>query len=267
MEFARVNKDKIIRLYVDEGKSTHEIAEQFKTYPNKIVRSLNYLGIPKRSYSEAQALAIKSGRSSHPTLGNALSDEHKAKIGKERSKAWAKMPAEERERLSSLSREQWNSMSESEQIELRRMAMAAVREASKSGSKTEKFIRSGLESNGYKVEYHKRDLVQDSKLELDMYLPELRTALEIDGPGHFSPIWGESKYQKQVAADTIKQGVLLNHGCTVLRVKQLDKSLSKTKLNDILAAILSILEEIKSGTVKNKLVEIEVLNGETKRVG
>lgn len=267
MEFARINKETIIRLYVKEGKSSHEIAEQFKTYPNKIIRALNYLGIPKRSYAEAQSLALKNGRSSHPTLGSPLTDEHKAKIGKERSKAWAKTPEKERERLASLSRDQWNAMSEEERVELRRMAMAAVREASKSGSKSEKFIRSGLEEVGYKVEYHKRDLVPSSKLEVDMFLPELRTAIEIDGPGHFSPIWGESKYRKQVEADTIKQGILLSNGCTILRVKQIDKSLSKTKLNDVLSAILSILEEVKSGIGKNKLIEIEVIDGETKRVG
>ena len=43
MEFARKHKDKIIKLYVDEGKSSYEIAESLNTYSTKILRALDFL--------------------------------------------------------------------------------------------------------------------------------------------------------------------------------------------------------------------------------
>ena len=48
MEFARKHKDKIIKLYVDQEKSSYEVAEALGTYSTKILRALDFLGIEKR---------------------------------------------------------------------------------------------------------------------------------------------------------------------------------------------------------------------------
>ena len=71
MSSAFINKHKeyIIEQYVDEEKSTYEIAQELKTYPNKIRRALNTLGVPLRDKSAAQTVAINSGRHEHPTRG------------------------------------------------------------------------------------------------------------------------------------------------------------------------------------------------------
>jgi very-short-patch-repair endonuclease len=268
MEFARINKDKIIRLYVDEGKSSYEVAEKLNTYSTKVLRALDFLGIERRSYSKAQSNSIEKGRTLHPTKGKKLKEEHKKKIGTQRAKAWAGLSPEERERISLVGKDLWNKKPESEKQEMRRMAMEAVREASKIGSRTERHLDNALTTAGYNVMFHKNDLVARSKLEVDLFLPEIKTAIEIDGPGHFLPIWGQEKLQKQQSSDIIKQGILIDHGYVVLRIKQIDKSISMTKMNALLEIVLSELDKIKKKfpSKKKRLIEIEVQNGESKRI-
>jgi len=159
-------------------------------------------------------------------------------------------------------------MPASKKEEMRRMALEAVREASKIGSKTERHLNNGLTKAGYSVIFHKAGLVMGSKLEVDLFLPEIKTAIEIDGPGHFLPIWGEEKLLKQQSSDIIKQGILLDHGYVILRIRQIDKSISMTRMNKLLEVVLSELDKInkKFPSKKKRLIEIEVHNGEAKRL-
>lgn len=268
MEFARRNKHKILKLH-EEGCSSYEIAEKLGTYSTKILRALKYLGAKSRDYSEAQKLALEKGRSKHPTKGKKLDEQHKSKIGKSRSRAYNNLSEEEKRKISEMSKTKWNEMGEEKQAEIRELAMEAVREAGKSGSKAEKFIKNGLFDAGYTVESHKGNLVHGSKLEVDLYVKELKTAIEIDGPSHFEPIWGEDKLSKQQSADLVKQGILLNYGYAIVRVRQLDKHLSKTRIQVMLDAILDELKQIKEKFPPEgkRLIEIEVKDGKAKRLG
>jgi very-short-patch-repair endonuclease len=159
-------------------------------------------------------------------------------------------------------------MPTSKKEEMRRMALEAVREASKIGSKTERHLNNGLTNAGYSVIFHKNGLVPGSKLEVDLFLPEIKTAIEIDGPGHFLPIWGEEKLLKQQSADIIKQGILIDHGYAILRIRQIDKSISMTRMNKLLEVVLSELDKInkKFPSKKKRLIEIEVNNGEARKL-
>jgi len=268
MEFARVNKEKIIKLYVEEGRSSYEVAEALNTYSTKVLRALDFLGVERRSYSKAQTNSIEKGRTIHPTKGKKLKEDHKKKIGSQRAKAWANLSQQEKDRLSKIGKDLWNQKPDSEKAEMRRMAMEAVREASKIGSKTERHLNNSLTKSGYSVIFHKDGLVAGSKLEVDLFLPEIKTAIEIDGPGHFLPIWGEEKLQKQQSSDIIKQGILIDHGYVVLRIRQIDKSISMTRMNSLLEVVLAELAKIKKKfpSKKKRLIEIEVNNGESKRL-
>lgn len=268
MEFARKNKDLITKLYTKDGLSSYQIAEKLNTNSTKILRALNFLGIERRDYSEAQAKALEKGRSQHPTKGKKLSKGHKLAIGKKRAEAWTNMSVEEKQRISEINKAKWDAMSDEEKYELRELAMAAVRDASRNGSKTERHIRNGLEAAGYTVTFHKTNLVPGSNLEVDLFLPELKLAIEIDGPAHFIPIWGEEKLRKQQSADTVKQGLLLSAGYAILRVRQLDKSISLTRMNTMLDIIVEEVQKVedKFPPQGKRLIEIQVENGETKRI-
>ena len=200
-QFLEKYKEYIIEQYTKENKSTYEIAQDIGTYPNKIRRTLNTLGVDLRDRSSAQTVAIQSGRHEHPTRGKKRTEAEKVAISNGMSSFWENMEDSERERRANLSKEQWASMSEEERANLRKLAAEAVRKASKEGSKIEKFIYEGLTKAGYHAIFHKKGLVSNRNMEIDIFLPALKVAIEIDGPAHFLPIWGEVSLQKHIRAD------------------------------------------------------------------
>tara|TARA_R100000008_G_C3581249_1_gene168657 strand:- start:5 stop:793 length:789 start_codon:yes stop_codon:yes gene_type:complete len=261
MSSAFINKYKefIIDQYTNHKKSTYEIAQELKTYPNKIRRALNTLGVDLRDKSKAQTIAIQNGRHEHPTKGKKRTEAEKVAISNGMATYWDEMEESERERRSKLSKKQWEEMSDEDKANLRRLAAEAVRKASKEGSKIEKFILEGLTKAGYDVIFHKRGLVANDKLEVDLFIPSLRTAIEIDGPAHFLPIWGQKNLEKHIKADAQKSGLLINRGFVVLRVKNITRNLSQKKMRETLTGVVEQLEKIekKFPPPTKRLIEIE----------
>jgi very-short-patch-repair endonuclease len=89
---------------------------------------------------------------------------------------------------------------------------------------------------------------------------DLKTAIEIDGPSHFLPIWGEQKLQKHQKADNRKAGLLMSAGYVLIRVKQMTKTLSQHKLRLVSERVLEELQKVhqKFPDPANRLIEIEV---------
>lgn len=251
---------KIIDMYVHEDLSTYVIAEKFNTYPNKIRRVLIKNGIPLKDRSAAQKLALESGRNIHPTAGKGHDISTKEKISESIYNSWTKISDEERELRSQKGKDQWDSMSEEEKAELRDAAAKAVRQASVDGSKMEKFLLKNLQKNGYDILFHKKGLIPNDKLEVDIFIPALKTAIEIDGPAHFLPIWGEENLQKHIKADSHKSGLLLSAGFVVIRIKHITRNLSEKHKRTALSEILSALNNIKEKFPDkgNRYIEIEI---------
>ena len=261
MSSAFINKYKefIIDQYTNHKKSTYEIAQELKTYPNKIRRALNTLGVDLRDKSKAQTIAIQSGRHEHPTKGKKRTEAEKIAISNGMATYWDEMEDKERNRRSKLSKKQWEEMPEEDKANLRKLAAEAVRKASKEGSKIEKFIHEGLTKLGWEVIFHKRGLVSNEKLEVDLFIPSIKTANEIDGPAHFLPIWGEENLQRHIRADAQKAGLLINRGFVILRVKNIIRNLSQKNMRETLALVAQELEKIKDDfpPVSKRLIEIE----------
>jgi very-short-patch-repair endonuclease len=159
-------------------------------------------------------------------------------------------------------------MTESAKYELRSAAYAAIRESAEIGSKTERYVSAALEEEGYGVIVHARNLIQSRALEVDMFVPDLKTAIEIDGPSHFIAVWGEDRLKKQQSADTVKQGLLINNGYVLIRVIQRDKSMSVKRMKDVYELILLELRKIEEAfpPVGKRLIEIEIKDGVTRRL-
>jgi len=87
----------------------------------------------------------------------------------------------------------------------------------------------------------------------------LKTAIEIDGPAHFLPIWGETNLQKHIRADAIKAGSFINRGFVILRVKNLIRNLSSKNMRDVLDLVIEALVNIENNfpSPDKRLVEIE----------
>ena len=112
MKFADVHRDFLIKSYVEDNRSTYEIAEELETYPNKIRRALKHLGIGLRDKSKAQSAALASGRHKHPTKGTNRPESVKIQISEQMFNYWDTMDDKERDRRSNLSKQQWEAMSE-----------------------------------------------------------------------------------------------------------------------------------------------------------
>ena len=100
----------------------------------------------------------------------------------------------------------------------------------------------------------------NENLEIDLYIPELKTIIEVDGPSHFLPIWGAEKLQKQIKADSQKTGLILSKGFVIIRVKSITDFVSLTSKENLVQNIKSILENIKEvfPPKSKRFIEIEL---------
>lgn len=240
-----MNIDEIKEQYINKQRSLADIAKDFNTYPNFIRRMLIKAGISLRTKKESQTLALQTGRAKHPTKGKKRSEAVKQQIAQKVFDNWKKMPDDERQRRANIAKDNWNNLTADEKAEFQKLSNQAVRQSSKEGSKLERFVYQELLKRNYKVEFHKQGLIQNTKLEIDMYLPEYLSAIEIDGPSHFLPIWGQDSLIKNMKSDQEKNGLILNAGFIIIRVKQLTKTISNIIMRHTLEKILAKLQEIQ----------------------
>jgi len=248
----------VIEQYL-KGCSCAEIAEEFNTYSKKIERILKKSDVKIRSRAEAMKLAIKKGRADHPTEGKKRTDEVKLAISKGVEKAWKDMPEDIKAKFAKGAKERWDNMDAMKKKEMQSKAGAALREACTEGSKAEKFLRRKLEQMGYEVQMHKKGLVEGN-FEIDLLLPELNTIIEIDGPQHFLPLFGESKLTETIKMDSIKNGLLIGKGFCVIRVKYLCKNMNLSVERRLWKVVSEALESIekKFPQKTKRFIELEV---------
>lgn len=254
----KTSDEKIIFMYTDKLMSTYEIASKLETYPNKITRTLKKHGIELRDKSQAQKLALDQGRCKHPTAGKERSLEERVKISSGLVSYWDSITKDERKRRSDQAKERWNKMSASQKDRMSQLATAAIRLAGKEGSKLENFIGDKIQESGYRLQYHNKTLIPTEKLEIDIYIPELKTIIEVDGPSHFLPVWGNEKLQKQIKADLHKSGLILSRGYAIIRVKSVGReSLSKKERlsNDVVNHLNSIKKKFPPKA--KRFIEVE----------
>lgn len=231
--------------YHDANMSWAEIAKMIGTYPNKVRRDAQQLGVKSRSKSDAQKVAISEGRHEHPTEGKSQSAATRAKISESQGKVWDQLTQKERNERSEIGREAWNKKTPDERASFFKRSQEAIQEASRNGSKAENFLFEKLSKDGYRVDKHKEHILQNEKLHIDLYVPSCRTAIEVDGPLHFEPVFGEDRLEKRMAADQQKNGLVLSSGMVLIRVK-LTKRESQRYMREILSSVREILTQVQA---------------------
>jgi len=245
--FAKSNKirfERYNKLYHDENMSWGEIAKLFDTYPNRVRRDAHKLGVKSRDKSEAQKVALSEGRQSHPTEGKKQSQATKNKISESQGQVWDTLTAEDRERRSKIGVEAWNKKTDSERADFFKRSQEAIQRASQHGSKVELFLFDNLVQNGYRVDKHKEHLLQNERFHIDLYVPSCRVAIEVDGPIHFEPLFGQEKLEKRQALDQAKNGLILSAGMALIRVR-LNKRESQRYLRTIWSNVSDILNKVE----------------------
>ena len=248
---------KVINLYNEKNQSTYQIAKALETYPNKVRRTLIKHGYELKDKSAAQKAALESGRSSHPTAGKTRTDAEKIAISQSIVNYWEELSDKERAKRVSQAKDNWEKMSAKQKENMRSKGIAAIRNAAKEGSKMERWVKERVEEAGFSVRMHVV-IIPAENLEIDLYIPELKTIIEVDGPSHFLPIWGEDKLQKQVNADLRKSGALLSKGYAVIRLKTLGQE-SLAKREDMLKSVVDQVVSIsqKFPPKSKRFIEVE----------
>jgi len=247
-------KQLIEKMYVKEKLSFSSIAEQLNTYANKVRRDALKYKIPIRDKSQAQANALKTGAHKHPTKGTQRTEITKNKIGKSVMNSWDNLDDKELARRKKNSKKLWNSLSNDEKQNRLNLANQAVRNSSKIGSKLEHYLLEQLISSGYKVDFHKEQILSNTKLQIDLFLPTMNIALEVDGPSHFLPVWGKDVLARNQKYDKKKTGLIIGKGLKLIRIKQ-THDFSKSRASVLYPKLLKAIDKINDSKIKS--IEVE----------
>ena len=211
----------------ESGDSVPVIAERYKLSESKVTRSLKKLGVKMRTRSEAAKIALERGRSVSPTEGKGHSQEARDRMSVKRAEAWEKGGDKAKEQMSNIAKTNWAKKSDFDKANMQSKAGSALRVVASEGSAAEKYLVNKLIAHGYVVEFHNKNIVY-GQYEIDIMLPNEGIVIEIDGPHHYLPIYGEERLQKTIAQDETKNGVLITHNLKVVRIKYTAKKFNST---------------------------------------
>lgn len=256
MNFALSHKEYLTTAYLTDCKSVYQIAEELQSYPNKVLRALRFLNVPIRNKSESSKVALQNGRKKHPTKGTKRPDSVKLAISDARAKAWEELTSDEILDIKYKAQKRWNNLSEQKKEQIKSLSVKAIQKTAKDGSALEKFIFAELLKRGYACTHHAK-ILENEKLEVDLLLPTIKLAIEIDGPAHFLPIWGEESLKTHIKADNQKNGLITNRGYSILRVQCTKKSLSEKRKRDAIEAIMIVVASVEQSNQK-KVIILEI---------
>jgi len=247
-------KSWLTKLYIEEHKSFQEVADIFQTYANKIRRDAIKLQIKSRNKSDAQKNALETGKHKHPTKGTTRSESTKNKIGKSVMQSWESLSDKQLTKRKTKSKQLWNNLSDDEKQQRLNLAHTAIRNSSKIGSKLEHKLLELLIQDGYKVDFHKEQILSNTKLQIDLFLPTMNIAIEVDGPSHFLPVWGDEVLAKNIKYDQKKTGLILGKGLKLIRIKQ-THDFSQARSLSVYEKLIQAISQIKLSNIKS--IEIE----------
>lgn len=232
-------------LYTHQHQSLAVIAKKLLTYPNKVRRDAKKYGIDLRNKSTAQKIALNSGRHKHPTKNTTRDEDTKQKIGAAVMQNWESLSDQDKKKRQIKAKKNWNKLSIDEKENILKLANTAVRQTSKTGSKLEKYILNCLMRDGYRVDFHKEQILSNTKLQIDLFLPTMNVAIEVDGPSHFKEVWGEDALKKNIKYDNKKTGLILGKGLVLIRIKQA-MDFSNARAQIVYNKLIGILQDIKT---------------------
>jgi very-short-patch-repair endonuclease len=237
-------KQLLKKMYVDEKKSTYEIQKEIGIDRETVRKHLMKFGIPLRTRQTAIQNAGQKGKLSS-RLGDHHSLEDRLKIATSVRRNWENMSDEEYEQLRKARKEAWDKRSTKEKEEFKRKGLQKINETAKTGSKLEHFLLRELIANGYKVEFHKERWVTQERLQIDIFLPEIGVAIEVDGPSHYTPIFYETPNQIKFH-DYKKNSLLIAAGYRVIRIRNKTTPPAMYERYYILNELLKTLDNISS---------------------
>ena len=222
--------------YVDNKMSTVAIAKEYDVDAKTINRLLRKYGFAIRSRKDSQNLSFE--QHGHPRAGKKLEKATKDKISNSVSRSWTE---EKKKKQSDDTKLYWTKQSDEYKTSILSKCNVGLRESAKSGSKVEMIIHQVLDQRGLHFLCHEPLLFENRALKVDIFISSLDLIVEIDGPSHVLPIFGQEKLDAQIRADEEKNALAVSKGLKILRFRVLYKNLSKKRLRDIQADFIEAL--------------------------
>lgn len=240
-----INEYEVRRLYQDEGLSMRKVAAELDVPLATLNRFMKRNGITARDKKQAQKNYLKDN--DHQMKGRKHTDETKKKISQGLGEFWDSLTVEETEalkaKIGSAWKRKWSAMSDAERRQMMAELAAKAKEAAGGGSRLERFIAEELQKRGYVVEERSTNYTAGKSFEVDLALPKERVAIEVDGPTHFMPIYGEDHLAEQQERDARKDELIMSTGYRVLRIRDNNGPLSQLRIDRIEQAIKEMDED------------------------
>jgi very-short-patch-repair endonuclease len=210
----------LLKHYVQDEKSTVEIAEILKCYPEEVRRALKKYNIPVRTKSSASNNFYSNG-GINSRKGYKFSSEEKERASINAKEYWLSDESQEaKNKISESSRVLWEQKDKEQRRETVSRLHQACREASKHGSKAQLKIAQILSSKyEYGVLTGVTQLVGIGNLEIDIAIPKNGIIIEVDGITHFEDVYSDNRYERAQEHDKKKNDVMTGAGWSVIRVQ------------------------------------------------
>ena len=203
--------------------------------------------IQMRDKSKAQKHYLEDNE--HPMLGKNHSESTRRKISHSLEEFWNGISPQEREeykaRIGSAWKNKWASMTDEEKENMLAMLSEKSKET-KGSSKLEKFIAQSLRDAGFLVEEKTANYTPGNQFEIDIALPKFGIMIEVDGPTHFKPIYGEESLLRQQERDERKNAIIIGAGLNLLRIQDDNGPISALRFRKI----LKVIEQIKKSKTR-----------------
>lgn len=246
----------ITKHHTNGDHSIQQLAEFSGTYSNKIKRDAKRLKIKTDTKSEAQSKAMRTGAIAHPTKGKKRPDSVKAQIGVSRRETWKDISDVDRAAISKIRKKQYK---EQRKIMAPHLAPAKVinlQKAAKEGSKIERYVFKHLSGIWDCVHQHEGLLGQET-YHIDIFIRELKIAIEIDGPAHYEQIWSASKLKTTKEKDLRKSALINSAGYTLIRFIA-DKKFSNAYAIEAAAKIEETCIQITKKKIMKEIVYVKI---------
>ena len=240
-----INEEDVRKLYQDDGLSMRKVAEELNVPLASLSRFMKKVGISSRDKAQAQKNYLKTN--DHQMQGRKHKEETKRQISKGLGKFWDNLSDEEaneiKRKIGSAWKRKWESMSEAERKNTMQQLANKAKEAQGNGSRLERFIAEELRKRGYLVEERSTNYTAGKSFEVDIALPKQMIAIEVDGPTHFLPIYGEEHLAEQQERDGRKDDMIMSAGYNVLRIRDNNGPLSQLRIDRIEEHIKEIVND------------------------
>jgi len=240
----------VINDYINNHMSASQLAQKYKTYTNKILRTLRKMGVDIKDKSDVQKEALGTGQRAHPMKGKHHKKESKDKIGHNVMLKYESFSEDRKKEIGEKHAKSWKERSEESIIDMRQKGAKAIRISSQEGSKLEKYLYEHLQNRGMMVLMH-QNISENANLEVDLIINNV--AVEVQGPSHYEPIYGEEKLMKTQQADMEKLNSLLKFGYSVIYIKHTCKKKSDVHYKGVLNLLLETFKEVEGKNMHKEI--------------